>query len=104
MESACQPPLSIILSSGSPCSNRSSAAPTLNEWSLSRGVLTSDIFDILRNQSAGAGREIQLADAINTQAAKNAVEAVTLNGRRFDCSSVQGYLNAIMHVGDCIVR
>ena len=67
-------------------------------------VLTSDIFDILRNQSAGAGVEIQLADAINTQAAKNAVEAVTLNGRRFDCGSVQGYLNAIMHVADCIVH
>jgi UTP--glucose-1-phosphate uridylyltransferase len=41
-----------------------------------------------------------LADAINTQAANNAVEAVTLNGRRFDCGSVQGYLDAIMHVAD----
>ena len=59
-----------------------------------------DIFDILRNQPAGAGGEIQLADAINTQAAKDAVEAVTLNGRRFDCGSVQGYLDAIMHVAD----
>ena len=55
---------------------------------------------ILRNQPAGAGGEIQLADAINTQAAKDAVEAVTLNGRRFDCGSVQGYLDAIMHVAD----
>ena len=44
--------------------------------------------------------KIQLADAINTQAANNAVEAVTLNGRRFDCGSVQGILDAIMHVAD----
>ena len=71
-----------------------------NLASIGRYVLTPDIFDILRNQPAGAGGEIQLADAINAQAANNAVEAVTLNGRRFDCGSVQGYLDAIMHVAD----
>ena len=63
-------------------------------------MLTSDIFDILRTQPAGAGGEIQLADAINTPGSNNAVEAVTLNGRRFDCGSVQGYLDAIMHVAE----
>jgi len=63
-------------------------------------VLTPDIFDILRNQKSGAGGEIQLADAINTQAANNAVEAVKLNGRRFDCGSVEGYLEAIMHIAE----
>jgi UTP--glucose-1-phosphate uridylyltransferase len=71
-----------------------------NLASIGRYVLKPDIFDILRTQPAGAGGEIQLADAINTQAANNAVEAVTLNGRRFDCGSVQGYLDAIMHVAD----
>ena len=71
-----------------------------NLASIGRYVLTPDIFDILRNQPAGAGGEVQLADAINTQAANNAVEAVTLNGRRFDCGIVQGYLDAIMHVAD----
>jgi UTP--glucose-1-phosphate uridylyltransferase len=69
-----------------------------NLVSIGRYVLTPDIFDILRNQLAGAGGEIQLADAINTQAAENAVEAVTLDGLRFDCGSVQGYLEAIRHV------
>ena len=68
-----------------------------NLASIGRYVLTPDIFDILRNQPAGAGGEIQLADAINTQAAKDAVEAVTLNGRRFDYGGVQGYLDAVMH-------
>ncbi|MDB3961758.1 UTP--glucose-1-phosphate uridylyltransferase [Paracoccaceae bacterium] len=66
--------------------------------SIGRYVLRLDIFDILRTQPAGAGGEIQLTDAINTQAANNAVEAVTLNGRRFDCGSVQGYFDAIIHV------
>ena len=71
-----------------------------NLASIGRYVLTPDIFAILRNQRAGAGGEIQLADAINAQATKNAVEAVKLNGRRFDCGSVKGYLGAIMHVAD----
>ena len=69
-----------------------------NLASIGRYVLTPDIFDIIRNQPAGTDGEIQLADAINAQAANNRVEAVTLNGRRFDCGSVQGYLDAIIHV------
>ena len=60
--------------------------------------MTTDIFDILRNQSAGAGGEILLADADITQAENDAVEAVRLNGRRFDCDGVNGYLGAIMHL------
>ena len=71
-----------------------------NLASIGRYVLTPDIFDILRNQPVGAGGEIQLADAINTQAANNKVEAVTLDGRRFDCGSVEGYLDAIRHVAN----
>ena len=71
-----------------------------NLASIGRYVLTPDIFDILRNQPAGVGGEIQLADAINTQAINNAVEAVILNGLRFDCGSVKGYLDAIMHMAD----
>ena len=66
--------------------------------SIGRYVLTSDIFDIIRNQPVGTGGEIQLADAINVQAANNEVESVILNGRRFDCGSVKGYLDAIIHV------
>ena len=66
--------------------------------SIGRYVLTPDIFDILRTQPAGAGSEVQLADAINTQAIKGAVQSVKLNGLRFDCGSVEGYLDAIMHV------
>lgn len=69
-----------------------------NLASIGRYVLTPDIFDILRTQPVGVGGEIQLADAINVQAANGLVEAITLRGRRFDCGSVRGYLDAIMEV------
>ena len=71
-----------------------------NLASIGRYVLTPDIFEILHMQPADASGEIQLADAINTQASNNAVESVTLSGRRFDCGSVQGYLDAIMYMAD----
>ena len=69
-----------------------------NLASIGRYILTPDIFDILRNQVIGAGGEIQLADSINLQAKNNRVETVLLNGKRFDCGSIQGYVEAIKHV------
>ena len=66
--------------------------------SIGRYILTPDIFDILRKQNAGADGEIQLADAINSQAAAGCVESVVLKGQRFDCGSISGYFEAIMHV------
>ena len=68
-----------------------------NLASIGRYILTPDIFDILRKQSFGASGEIQLSDAINVQSSSGNVESVTLNGMRFDCGSVSGYLDAIMH-------
>ena len=69
-----------------------------NFASIGRYVLTPDIFDIIRNQPVGIGGEVQLSDAIDVQASNNAVEAVILNACRFDCGSVQGYLDAIKNV------
>ena len=66
-----------------------------NLASIGRYVLTPDIFDILKNQSIGVGGEIQLADSINKQAENNRVETVLLNGKRFDCGNIQGYVEAI---------
>ena len=68
-----------------------------NLASIGRYVLTPDIFDTLRGLKAGSGGEIQLADAINIHAQQGSVETVRLNGRRFDCGSVDGFLDAIMH-------
>jgi UTP--glucose-1-phosphate uridylyltransferase len=69
-----------------------------NLASIGRYVLTPDIFTILRNQAVGIFGEIQLADSINLQAMNNMVEAVLLNGKRFDCGNVEGYVEAIKSV------
>ena len=63
-----------------------------------RYFVTSNIFDILRKQATGAGGEIQLADSINVQAENNMVETILLNGKRFDCGSIEGYVEAIKYV------
>ncbi|MDB9696520.1 UTP--glucose-1-phosphate uridylyltransferase [Amylibacter sp.] len=66
-----------------------------NLASIGRYIITPDIFDILSNQSVGFADEIQLADAINTQASSNMVETVLLDGKRFDCGCIEGYVEAI---------
>ena len=68
-----------------------------NLASIGRYVLTSEIFETLRELSAGSGGEIQLADAINIHAQRDSVEAVRLNGRRFDCGSTDGFMAASIH-------
>lgn len=73
-----------------------SEAPS-NLASIGRYVLTADIFDTLRGLGAGAGGEIQLADAINIHAQQGFVEIVHLNGKRFDCGSVSGFMAASSH-------
>ena len=65
-----------------------------NLASIGRYVLTPDIFLTLRSVTAGSGGEIQLADAINIHAKQGSVETVRLNGRRFDCGSVEGLIDA----------
>jgi UTP--glucose-1-phosphate uridylyltransferase len=69
-----------------------------NLASIGRYILTPDIFDVLRKQKVGVAGEIQLADSINVQAINNMVEAVLLNGKRFDCGNIQGYVDAIKYV------
>jgi len=71
-----------------------------NLASIGRYVLTSEIFRILKTQLPGAGGEIQLADALNAQAISGNVECITLNGKRFDCGEVKGYLDAIIHTAN----
>ncbi len=69
-----------------------------NLASIGRYLLTPDIFDTLRDLKAGSGGEIQLADAIDLHAKRGLVETVNLNGRRFDCGSIDGYVAAIEYV------
>ena len=69
-----------------------------NLASIGRYILTPDIFDIIKNQSTGIAGEIQLADAIHVQVLNNKVDSVLLNGKRFDCGSIKGYVEAIKHM------
>ena len=73
-----------------------SKAPS-NLASIGRYVLTPNIFETLRDVTAGLGGEIQLTDAINIHAKKGLVETVRLNGQRFDCGSIEGFIRASSH-------
>lgn len=68
-------------------------APT-NLAIIGRYILTPDIFDILENTVAGKGGEIQITDALMTQAQKGMVLAYKFKGKRFDCGSVDGFVEA----------
>ncbi len=61
---------------------------------IGRYILTPDIFDILRQTAPGKSGEIQITDALLTQAKRNMVLAYRFKGRRFDCGSVGGFVEA----------
>ncbi len=65
---------------------------------IGRYILTPDIFDILEETEPGANGEIQLTDALQTQARRGCVMAYKFKGRRFDCGSVPGFVEATNHV------
>jgi UTP--glucose-1-phosphate uridylyltransferase len=68
-------------------------APT-NLAIIGRYILTPDIFDVIRETPPGRNGEIQITDALQTQARKNMVLAYRFKGRRFDCGSVDGFVSA----------
>jgi UTP--glucose-1-phosphate uridylyltransferase len=68
-------------------------APT-NLAIIGRYILTPDIFDIIRQTKPGRGGEIQITDALLTQAKEGNVIAYKFKGKRFDCGSVDGYVEA----------
>ncbi len=61
---------------------------------IGRYILTPDIFDVIRNTPPGRNGEIQITDALQTQAENNMVLAYRFKGRRFDCGSVGGFVEA----------
>jgi len=65
---------------------------------IGRYILTPDIFDIIRETEPGANGEIQLTDALQTQAERGCVMAYKFEGRRFDCGSVPGFVEATDYV------
>ncbi|WP_457746998.1 UTP--glucose-1-phosphate uridylyltransferase GalU [Sulfurimonas sp.] len=61
---------------------------------IGRYILTPDIFDILRSTKPGKGGEIQITDALLQQAKEGKVVAYKFKGKRFDCGSVDGFVEA----------
>lgn len=59
-----------------------------------RYILTPRIFTLLEQVSAGVGGEIQLTDAISELLKEETITACTFNGKRYDCGSKLGFLEA----------
>jgi len=59
-----------------------------------RYILQPDVMKILETQEKGAGGEIQLTDAMAALIGKQPFHGVTFDGRRFDCGSKAGYVEA----------
>ncbi|MGV6827465.1 MAG: UTP--glucose-1-phosphate uridylyltransferase GalU [bacterium] len=65
---------------------------------IGRYILTPDIFDIIEQTPPGKGGEIQITDALLTQAKQGKVLAYRFEGQRFDCGSVGGMVAATNHM------
>ena len=63
-----------------------------------RYILTPAIFAEIRNQPKGAGGEIQLTDAIARLMEHEAVYAFQYAGKRYDCGSKEGFLQATVEL------
>jgi UTP--glucose-1-phosphate uridylyltransferase len=64
---------------------------------IGRYLLTPDIFGLIESTEAGKNGEIQLTDALRAQAQQGCVMAYKFKGRRFDCGSVPGFMEATNH-------
>jgi len=62
-----------------------------------RYILSPRIFHYLSSLRPGAGREIQLTDAIGRLLREEAVYAYEFSGKRYDCGSKIGYLQATVN-------
>ena len=61
-----------------------------------RYILQPDVMRTLENQEKGAGGEIQLTDAMEAMIGRQPFHAVTFTGRRFDCGSKIGFVEATL--------
>jgi UTP--glucose-1-phosphate uridylyltransferase len=59
-----------------------------------RYILTPQIFNLLETTTQGSGGEIQLTDAIAKLLKEQPVQALQFEGKRYDCGTKLGYLEA----------
>lgn len=72
-------------------------APT-NLAIIGRYILTPDIFEIIQHIKPGKGGEIQITDALLEQAKIGKVIAYKFRGKRYDCGSIDGYVQATIEL------
>jgi len=61
-----------------------------------RYILQPEVMRTLESQEMGAGGEIQLTDAMARMIGRQPFHAVTFEGRRFDCGSKTGFVEATL--------
>ncbi|CAM2853251.1 UTP--glucose-1-phosphate uridylyltransferase GalU [Helicobacter burdigaliensis] len=61
---------------------------------IGRYILTPDIFEILKKTKPGKNGEIQITDALLSQCQSGMVLAYKFKGKRYDCGSVEGFVEA----------
>lgn len=71
---------------------------------IGRYLLTPDIFDLLRSTPAGSGGEIQITDALKNQISKGGVIGYRFRGKRFDCGSLHGFVEATNYFYDHLFK
>ena len=72
--------------------------PPSNLAVVGRYVLSSNIFKYLKNLKPTVGGEVQLTDAIKLMLSDEKVVGHLYEGKKFDCGSRHGYVNAIKHL------
>ena len=65
---------------------------------IGRYILTPDVFDAIKQTKPGKNGEIQITDALLHLANTGMVLAYKFDGKRFDCGSVEGYVEATNHL------
>jgi UTP--glucose-1-phosphate uridylyltransferase len=63
-----------------------------------RYILSHAVFGHIRKQGKGAGGDLQLTDGIAGLLADEVVHAYTYQGKRYDCGSKEGFLEATVEL------
>jgi len=67
---------------------------------IGRYILTPDIFKVIKKTKPGKNGELQITDALRNQAKNGMVLAYKFKGKRFDCGSVDGFVEATNYFYD----
>ena len=71
---------------------------------IGRYILTPDIFEIIEKTKPGKNGEVQITDALLEQAKNGCVLAYQFKGQRFDCGSIEGFVDATNYVYENVYK